>query len=227
MSEKSSRIEGPVRPPRLAKKMQLRDIMGGYVQYHERYTSLALSGLDLSNQVAVRPAFDEGLFNQVKFSNTEFEEIQLDDVRCVDCDFAAAVWYKSTWHRVELIGCRLTGFLAGEAQLEDVLFKDCLISLAQFRFSRFKSVRFENCDLTEVDFLEADFSNVQFVQCNLRQAEFSGTRLADIDLSSCTIASARLGAKELQGATLNIAQAIALVESMGIKIQTPKEGEEK
>ncbi|GHO87845.1 hypothetical protein KSZ_58510 [Dictyobacter formicarum] len=153
-------------------------------------------------------------------SNTEFEEMHLDDVRFNSCDFATAVWYKTVWHRVELVGCRMTGFMAGEAYLQDVLFKDCLLSLAQLRFSTMKSVRFEHCDLSEVDLLEADLSDVSFVDCNLRQAELTGTRLAGVDLSTCIIDGARLGAKELRGATLNLPQALALVESMGITIQT-------
>ncbi|GCE27267.1 hypothetical protein KDA_27510 [Dictyobacter alpinus] len=223
MTMKANKPEVQVRPPRLPKRAQGRDIVGGYVQYHERYTSLALANVDLSTQVAARPAFVESSFNQVIFSTTEFEDIQLDDIRFTSCDFATADWYKSVWHRVEVIGCRMTGFLAGEAHLEDVLFKDCLLSLSQFRFTTLKNVRFEHCDLLEADLLEAVLSNVSFEDCNLRQAELSGTNLSGIDLSTCSLEAARVSAKELSGATLNIAQALALVEAMGIRIQTPPE----
>jgi uncharacterized protein YjbI with pentapeptide repeats len=209
-----------VRPPRLPRKAAGRDIVGGYVQYHERYTSLALSNVNLSNQVASHPAFVETSFQQSVLANTEFEELQLDDVRFSSCDLATAVWYKAVWHRVELVGCRMTGFMAGEAHLEDVLFKDCLLSLAQLRFSTLKSVRFEHCDLSEADLLEANLSNVSFVDCNLRQAELTGTRLAGVDLSTCNIDGARLGPQELRGATLNLQQSLSLIEAMGITINT-------
>ncbi|GER88608.1 hypothetical protein KDW_27700 [Dictyobacter vulcani] len=221
MTTKANQPAVQVRPPRLPKRPQGRDIVGGYVQYHERYTSLALANIDLSTQVAARPAFVESSFNQIMLSNTEFEEIQLDDVRFTGCDFATADWYKCVWHRVEVIGCHMTGFLAGESYLEDVLFKDCLLSLAQLRFARLKNVRFEHCDLLEADLLESEFTQVSFEDCNLRQTELSGTRLSGIDLSSCSLDGARVSAKELSGATLNIAQALALVEAMGIRIQTP------
>ncbi|GCF11702.1 pentapeptide repeat-containing protein [Dictyobacter arantiisoli] len=220
---KAAREKVVVRSPRLPKRWEAKDIEGGYVQYHERYVSLALSGNDFTNQVAVRPAFAESSFQQVCLINTEFEELQLDDVRFTNCDLATANWYKSAWHRVELVGCRLTGFLAGEATLQDVLFKDCLISLAQFRFATLKSVRFEHCDLHDTDLLEADLTDVRFEHCNLQQAEFSGTRLAGVDLTTCSIDGARMGAKELQQATVNLTQAIALVESLGIHVRSSPE----
>ncbi|GCE05673.1 pentapeptide repeat-containing protein [Dictyobacter aurantiacus] len=209
-----------VRPPRLPRKAAGRDIIGGYVQSHERYTSLALNSVNLADQAASHPAFVETSFQQVVLINTEFEEMQLDDVRFSSCDFATAVWYKTVWHRVELVGCRMTGFMAGEPHFEDVLFKDCLLSLSQLRFATLKSVRFEHCDLSEADLLEANLSDVSFVDCNLRQAELTGTQLAGIDLSTCNIDGARLGPKELRGATLNHAQALALIEAMGITITT-------
>lgn len=220
MYQKSVKIEQKIRPPRLPKKMLSKEIHGGSVQYHERYTSLALTGTDLAGQMAIRPAFDESSLTQVRLTASEFEEIQLDDVRLVGCDLATASWYKTTWHRVELIGCHMTGFLAGEAHLQDVLFKDCLLDLAQFRFATFKSVCFEHCDLHEADFLDANMSALSFVDCNLRHAELSNTRLAGVDLSTCTIDGAHVGTKELQGATLNITQALALIEAMGITIKS-------
>jgi uncharacterized protein YjbI with pentapeptide repeats len=223
MYQKSVKIEQKVRPPRLPKKMQSKDIPGGAVKYHERYTSLALTGTDLTGQMAIRPAFEESSFTQVRLTGSEFEELQFDDVRLTGCDLATASWYKTTWHRVELIGCHMTGFLAGEAHLQDVLFKDCLIDLAQFRFATFKSVHFEHCDLHEADFLEADMSALSFVDCNLRQAELSKTHLAGVDLSTCVIDGAHVGTKELQGATLNITQALALIKAMGITITSAQD----
>jgi uncharacterized protein YjbI with pentapeptide repeats len=223
MYQKPLKTEQKIRPPRLPKKMSSKELQGGQVQSHERYTSLALAGTNLMSQVATHPAFEESSFNQVRLTGSEFEEIQLDDMRLVNCDLATAHWYKATWHRVELVGCHMTGFLAGEALLQDVVFKDCLIDLAHFRFSSFSAVRFEGCDLHEADFLETDMSAVSFVRCNLRQAELSGTRLAGVDLSTCNIDGAHLGVNELKGATLNITQAMALVESMGITIRSPQE----
>jgi uncharacterized protein YjbI with pentapeptide repeats len=199
--------------------MSSKHLPDDYVHYHERYSGLALSNVDLSGQVAVRPAFDDTLFTHINLNNTEFEGLLLDDVRFQDCDFATANWYQTNWHRVELIGCRLTGFLAGESNLQDVLFKGCQINLAQFRFAALKTVRFEDCDLSECDLLESDLAGISFLRCKLRDAEMSGVSLAGTDLSSCDIAGARLGAKELRGATLNLQQAIGLVESMGINVE--------
>jgi uncharacterized protein YjbI with pentapeptide repeats len=198
--------------------MESHAISDDYIRYRGRYTSLSLQGTDLSNQVAAQAAFEDALFQHVQLGNSELEELHLDDVRLVNCDLAAACWYKTAWHRVEIIGCRLTGFLAGEALFEDVLFKDCQLNLAQFRFANLRSVCFEHCDMSEVDLLEAALSQVQFRDCVLRGAELTGTRFKDIDLTTCDIEGARLGVPELQGARLNLRQAVALVEAMGITV---------
>ena len=218
MGNNMQRKERLPRPPRLSRSMPIRHLPENYVQYHERYSGLGLSNADLSGQVAVHPAFDDCLFTRINLTNTEFEGLLLDDVRFLDCDFATANWYQTTWHRVELIGCRLTGFLAGESHLQDVLFKGCQINLAQFRFATLKTVRFEDCDLSEIDLLESDLSEISFQHCTLRNAELSGVSLAGADLTSCDILGARLGAKELRGATLNLQQTVSLVEAMGIHV---------
>src|ERR1700753_1992704 len=140
MYRKPLKTEQKIRPPRLPKKMSSKELQGGQVQSHERYTSLALTATNLMSQVATHPAFEESSFNQVRLTGSEFEEIQLDDMRLVNCDLATAHWYKATWHRCELVGCHMTGFLAGEALLQDVVFKDCLIDLAHFRFASFNAV---------------------------------------------------------------------------------------
>jgi uncharacterized protein YjbI with pentapeptide repeats len=72
--------------------------------------------------------------------------------------------------------------------------------------------------MSEVDLLEAALSQVQFRDCVLRGAELTGTRFKDIDLTTCDIEGARLGVPELQGARLNLRQAVALVEAMGITV---------
>lgn len=205
--------------PRLSKRMQQEGLVGNSVLYRERYNSLLLNGTDLSDQVAAQVAFNDVLCQHVRFCNTEFEELQLDDVRLQNCDLAAACWYKTAWHRVEVLECRMTGFLAGEAFFDEVVFKDCQLNLAQFRFATLRSVRFEHCDLSEIDLLEARLSRVTFHECSLRGAELSGTSFKGIDLTTCDIDGAHLSAKELQGAHLNLRQAVAVVESMGIIVE--------
>jgi uncharacterized protein YjbI with pentapeptide repeats len=211
--------EPMVKPPKLVKRKLVEGLPGGSIVAREQYRSLLLSAMNLSNQIATHASFEEMLFTQVNMANTQLEELRLEDVRLSECDLMTANWYKAGFYRTELIGCRMTGFLAGEAHFQDVLFKDCQINLAQFRFSTFTSVRFEHCDLGEADFLEANFSHVVLIDCNLRNAELSGSKLGGVDFSTCNLDGARVGIQELRGATIDLKQAISLVEALGINVK--------
>ena len=80
---------------------------------------------------------------------------------------------------VEFVGCRLLGFSTGaEGFLRDIVFRDCALQLAKFRFATCKAVRFEDCILEEADFQGADLAGVVFRNCDLRRAEMSGVTLA-------------------------------------------------
>ena len=124
-----------IQPPKLKKNKLIEGLPGGYVAAKEQYRSLLLSGMDLSNQVAAHSSFEEVLFSQVNMSGTQWEALRLEDARLSQCDLMTANWYEAGVYRTEFIGCRMTGFLAAEARFQDVLFKDCQINLAQFRFA--------------------------------------------------------------------------------------------
>jgi len=211
--------EPTIKPPKLIKRRLIGGLPGGSIVNREQYRALLLSAMNLSNQIAAHVSFEEALFSQVNMANTQLEEMRLEDVRLSECDLMTANWYKSGLYRTEFIGCRMTGFLAGEAHFQDVLFKDCQLNLAQFRFSTFTSVRFEHCDLSEADLLEANFSHVVLIDCNLRNAELSGSKLGGADLSTCNLDGARVGIQELRGATIDMKQAISLVQALGIRVK--------
>jgi len=208
----------PIKTPNIPKLEFEKGLPEESVHSRAYYAQLALSHDDLTEQVAEHVSFDQVLFEQVSMRKTCFKKVQVLDSRFTVCDLANAEWAEATLCRVELIGCHLTGFQSREALFQDVLFKDCSGSFAQFAFATLKSVRFENCDLSEVNFLEANFSGVSFVRCDLQQADFTGTRLTGIDLRSSKIDGVRVGPRELKGALIDPMQALAFVRAMGINV---------
>jgi uncharacterized protein YjbI with pentapeptide repeats len=122
--------------------------------------------------------------------------------------------------------------LANEATLRDVLFRDCDLRLAQFRFARCKAVRFEGCTLREADFHGADLSGVVFARCDLRDADLSGATLAGADLRGSQIGGARFGIQEVQGLIVDPLQLLEVVTFLGITVlpgaagEAPPSGEE-
>ncbi len=210
------------RPPALPRKYTARVLPQGELEAAGHYSQLSLAHERWIGQSAERISFEQVLFKQISLHTTELAHAQMNDCRCLECDFANAHWFQPDFARVELLNCRLTGFCAIEARLQDVLFKGCQMTLAQWRFATFKTVRFEHCDLSDADFQGADLSGVVFVDCDLSRAEMSGVKLVGADLRGCVLNGLHASWRELQGATIDPSQALALVQAFGIQVEWPE-----
>ncbi len=215
---KRNKLEKPIKPPNMPKQGLEKGLPDATLQDDTQYTQLSLVQDDFSEQVARHLSFDQVLLQNVLLSKTHFKKVQVLDSRFIVCDLANAEWAEATLSRVELLGCQLIGFQSGEGLLQDVLFKECYGSFAQFPRAKFKSVRFEQCDLSEANFFEADLSGVTFLNCNLQQVDFSKAKLVGADLRGSKIDGMRVGPAELKGATIDPTQAVAFVRGMGIKV---------
>jgi uncharacterized protein YjbI with pentapeptide repeats len=222
MQNKSQRPIQPLKPPALPKKFLGRTLPEGQLAAFGRYSQLALTHEQFVGQTAERLSFDQILFRQGSLHASELAHAQINDSRLIECDLANANWFQADFARVELLNCRLTGFHTIEARLQDVLFKDCQATLAQFRFSTFKTARFEHCDFSDADFQGADLTGVVFAHCNLSRAEMSGAKLAGADLRGCTLDGLHAGWQELQGTIIDPSQALALVQALGIIVEWPE-----
>lgn len=212
------------RPPALPKKYLGRSLPQGQLASFGRYTQLSLAHEQWVGQIAERLSFDQILAKQVSLHATELAHAQIIDSRWQECDLANASWYQADFARVEMLNSRLTGFHAIEARFQDIFLKDCQAMLAQFRFATFKTARFEHCDFSDADFQGADLSGAVFVDCNLSRAEMSGVKLVGADLRGCVLDGLHAGWSELQGATIDPSQALALVQAFGIIIAWPETG---
>jgi len=205
-------------PPRLPKTFDRAALPDGTLYSGEMYESCAVSHEDLTNQVADQVTFDAVRLSNVTLRNTELTTLRLKDVRFDACDLANAQWYKAVFHRVELVGCRMVGFKAGEAQLHNTLLRDCQAKLANFRFATFKAVRFEHCDLVDTAFQGADLSGAIFADCDLTNAEMVGVKLVGTDLRGSKLDGVKIGPDDLRGAVVDPAQAVALIRLLGVVV---------
>jgi len=208
-----------IKAPKLSRKAMFKELPTRQLQSREQYRNLSLSQANFVDQHAERIIIEEAQLSHVVMSNTCLSQLEMLDVRCTDCNFCNAEWSVAILQRVEMRGCQMTGLRLIEARLQDTFFKECEGKFAQFRFATFKDARFENCDLSEADFQGADLSGVSFINCKLSHAEMSGAKLAGANLRSSNLDGLRVSPKELQGAIINPAYAIALVQSLGIVVE--------
>lgn len=205
-----------VQPPQLLKHLPAETIAA--LEDHGEYSSLGLSGCDLTGQQAGDILFEQVHFRHAAFTRTHLVKIRLADTRAEVSDLSGASWEKARFRRAEFIGCRLLGIQLLDAQLEDVVFKDCNLEGAVFVSTTFKAVRFEKCSLRGAAFEEVDLTGAVFYQCDLSNASLRGAKLHGADLRGSSINGLQAAAKELQGAIIDPTQAIQVVSLLGITV---------
>lgn len=210
--------EGGIKAPQLPKKLPLADPDEDMMSDGETYARREFQRRDLTARVAYRLHYEEVLLTRINATATQLDHVRLADARLVGCDLANATWSHLACDRVEFSGCRMTGFMAPEADVRDTRFHECKAELAQFYRATVRGGRFEDCQLVGADFRFADVSGVVFARCDLSQVDFTGATMRGADLRGCVIEGMRVGPSELRGAIIDEAQALALIRAMGITI---------
>jgi hypothetical protein len=219
-----SAAAGRPRAPRLPAAGEGEGLAGGVVEDGGRYAGLIVARVALAAHRAENVVVRGARFLRAELDGALWPRLALSDARFELCSLANARWEKARLDRVELIECRMTGFsVAAEAELRDVVFRDCQLALASFRFALCRRVRFERCLLGEADFQGADLTGVVFDGCDLRGAELSGATLAGADLRGSQLDGLRAGPAELRGAVVDHGQAIAVVHAFGLTVKAAGE----
>jgi len=191
----------------------------GVLADHGIYSEIVLAHAQLAGQAARDVTFEEARFERVRLNGSRLSALHVRDARFDTCDLAEADWSKAQLTRVEIVESRLLGFKAGEARIQDTVFRDCNGALALFWSATFKRVRFERCDLHEASFHDADLSGVIFDRCDLRDAAMQGAKLAGADFRGSRIDGLKVGADDLRGAIIDPAQAVAFVQLLGLVVR--------
>lgn len=123
------------------------------------------------------------------------------DVDAEALDLANALFTESQWRRITLRHSRLTGVQLAGCTLEDAEVRDCVVDLANLRFTTLRRVAFVDCQLRGIEFTSAELSDVSFSGCDLGEVQFSQARCQRVRLSDCRLDGLR-GVDGLRGATI-------------------------
>jgi uncharacterized protein YjbI with pentapeptide repeats len=127
-----------------------------------------------------------------------------ENCKFINCDFSYADFAGLVFIDCQFEGCNLSLIKLSDAGLQNIMFKDCKLSGADFSKSRDflfevsfnnsildnaifykkknKGAKFTDCSMVETDFTEADLTDAQFINCNLNRAFFNRTTLKNADL---------------------------------------------
>lgn len=153
------------------------------------------------------------------FASGEGEKWQLTDVHLENCDFSNFVGLELDARRCEFFDGKMIGFAANDARFADVIFRNCALLHAQFRFGRFERVRFEGCVLRGADFGGSDLQKVVFADCDLRECDFSGAKLRGADVRTCQLEGAKISLEAAQGLIIEPTQAAFLAAGLGLDVR--------
>lgn len=150
-----------------------------------------LSGVDLRDLHVVGGDLSEARLDGGGFMDARLERTNLANLRALSASL----------HRVELHGCRMTGLQWAEGLWRDVLVTDCRADLCALRYTRLEDVTFRDCLLTEADLVEARLRAVRLERCSLVGADLRGTRFERCELRGCKLDGLR-GVERLSGVAM-------------------------
>lgn len=211
-----------IRPPRLQNKSQLAAGNIRSIVSEATIEQTMLQGMDMSLFTAKNLSFDECILEKVLFMEAKLEKLGFLDCELKACDMSAAYCASASLMRTRIVGGRLTGIDFSRSTLKDVVFQNCKLDMANFRYAKLTRVRFADCILTDTDFLAAELSHVTFEASQLDKTAFSGGKIDDVDFRSSQLVDVR-GWQYLKGATIDAEQLVAiapqLAVEMGLKVQ--------
>jgi len=128
-------------------------------------------------------------FENCKFLNSDVSYANLSGSVFIDCYFEGCnltlIQLADTGlQNVDFKDCKLSGadFSKSRDFLFEVNFTNCILDNAIFYKKKNKGAKFIDCSLVETDFTEADLTDVQFNNCNFHRAFFGRTVLKNADL---------------------------------------------
>jgi uncharacterized protein YjbI with pentapeptide repeats len=208
-----------MKPPRLP-----ADLAPGRIKTLEdegEYAAMLLADCDLGRQFAGNIVFDQVILRHTSLSRARLPKMKMSDARLEACDLSGALLQNARWYRVELVGCRLTGFQLSEFNGGYVLFKDCTMDSAMFTSGRFKASRFENCTMRRLLLEKMDLSGAIFAGCDLTDADLTGSALKGVDFRGSNLAGVHVEERQLQGTIIDPLQAAQVATLLGITVKDP------
>jgi uncharacterized protein YjbI with pentapeptide repeats len=210
------------RPPRITVELERPEVTSDVFLDEARHEGLILEGVRADGVRADAVELKQFVLDDVDLSGARLDGFDLEDGSIKRCNLANLHSRSCLVERVDIETSRLTGAVLVEPGLVDVVFRDCPVDLASFRFGRLERVRFESCRLTEADFQGVTAEACTFIDCNLTGAELSHANFAGSAFRGCTLSGAR-GIEALKGSHMAwedvFELASAFASALGIEIR--------
>lgn len=166
-----------------------------------------------------RLVFDNCVFKDMSFANSDWRGVEFVDVVFQTCDFSNVQMENIMLHRCEFRSSKLTGANMANSTIGHVLVKDCDVRYANFNFAEMKEVEFADSNLVDSDFYECQFKQVRFEKCKLDNANFLETDLDGVDLSDNTYERIEVTLPKIAGCIVSTEQALGFARALGLTVK--------
>ncbi|MGJ8637316.1 MAG: pentapeptide repeat-containing protein [Phycisphaerales bacterium] len=195
---------------------------------HDLITNAELESIHLSE--FCDPINAEGvILHQSTIESTALLASTLPNSRFTDCTFTRADLSGSTWIDTRIIrasfnNCKLTGFDASSATLQDLDFKECKAPDMLWRETTLTRVRFDQSQLQSLDLTGATIESLTIHNCDARNLRLLNTRIHHLDLRGSLIDGllidpSSMHPKSLQSITIDPTQAPAFAQACGVRVE--------
>ncbi|WP_024285785.1 pentapeptide repeat-containing protein [Cellulomonas sp. KRMCY2] len=155
-----------------------------------------------------------GLFEECTFSNVRFNVSVHTDAAFTNCTFTRCSFFDARFERCKLIGS---------------VFDSCAFDITRVTGGNWSFVGLARADLTSATVVgprmrEADLAGLRCHDGTLREVDLSGATLDGADLSGCDLRGSTLVGidpltVDLRGAIITLAQAVEVVEGLGLDVR--------
>ncbi len=142
-----------------------------------------LRGIDYSFNALKKGDYENCLFFNCNFANSDLSSINFSECSFENCDFSLAKIFNTSFQDIKFKNCKLLGLHFEDCNvfLFTVNFENSRLNLSSFYKRNLKNTIFRNCSLHEVDFIESNLASSVFDNCDLSGAIFENTNLEKSD----------------------------------------------
>ena len=174
-----------------------------------RLEEVALEGCALSARDAHDLRFDSVRLHETDLSGLAARGFTIRDGVVTNGSWSNIQAVEGTLMRLEATGVRATGANFSEATLSDVLFSNCRLDLALFRFAKLDRVVFEGCRIEDADFYGATLTSVVVEHCFLTNADFDRATFSRCEIRGGDLSGLK-GIASLRGVRMGLPEVMQI-----------------
>jgi uncharacterized protein YjbI with pentapeptide repeats len=177
--------------------------------------------INFQEQPLEKGEYENCVFQQCDFSNTNLSEIRFMDCEFIVCNLSLVKLTKTAFQDVKFKECKMLGLHFEDCNQFSIsfLFEACQLNHSSFYQIKIKKTLFKNSQLQEVDFTECDLMSAVFENCDLTRATFDNTNLEKADFRTSHHYSINPEINRIKKAKFSLPSILGLLDKYDIVIE--------